>query len=149
MLWHMKADWQSDGSKSRWLRAATDQVFLTVWIFSILSSSQCSQRLWIMHETDFFFKYSDSSGQVINRISSWQERNLIKNVFIICGERKKQHNRGCRACLWNANLRWGARYGTRWAVFQAASLQTVFVFWVFKDVFWSGPVYPFCITKTS
>lgn len=55
MLWHMKADWQSDGSKSRWLRAATDQVFLTVWIFSILSSSQCIQRLWIMHETDFFF----------------------------------------------------------------------------------------------
>lgn len=74
-----------------------------------------------MHKTDFFLKYSDISGQVINRISFWQERSLIKNVFIICGGKitTEAAVAGFEMQIFTEN---------QMSSFLAATQQTVFVF---------------------
>lgn len=49
---------------------------------------------------DWLLKYSDISGQLIKGINSQQERNLIKNVFIICGgKQKKKKQNTTEACF--------------------------------------------------
>lgn len=77
-------------TRRRWQRAATDQVFFFFFPFILFSlcslvstihpATMNNARDWL-----FFLNIQTFQGKLLTESVFRQERNLIKNVFIICG----------------------------------------------------------------
>lgn len=144
-------------TRRRWQRAATDQVFFFFFPFILFSlcslvstihpATMNNARDWL-----FFLNIQTFQGKLLTESVFRQERNLIKNVFIICGGGGGgDHNRGW---LWNANPNRDARYGTTWVLFWLR-LDKLFLFFILKmfSLFFFfcrvAQFIPFCKTQTS